>query len=87
MEDNKYCCSVHFRNCKEESLAEVESVVQKVVAESEGLDLKKGRKVFEIRPKVSETPSLDRSFVAAACLPRTTHASCVFFLEEIWRED
>ena len=53
VEDNKFCCSVHFRNCKDPtSVDRVERIVREV-SDERGLDVKRGRKVFEVRPRVS----------------------------------
>jgi trehalose 6-phosphate phosphatase len=52
VEDNKFCCSVHFRQCtSKEAVARVELLV-KEVAEAKGLQMKQGRKVFEVRPQI-----------------------------------
>mmetsp|Transcript_3932 Transcript_3932/g.13824 ORF Transcript_3932/g.13824 Transcript_3932/m.13824 type:complete len:302 (+) Transcript_3932:218-1123(+) len=53
VEDNKFCCSVHFRNCKDPtSVDRVERIVREV-SDERGLDVKRGRKVFEVRPRVT----------------------------------
>lgn len=52
VEHNKFCLSVHFRNCQEDVLEELKTIVETVVAEHKLLDITRGRKVFEVRPKV-----------------------------------
>ena len=52
VEDNKFCCSVHFRQCNsQETVEKVEKIVKEIV-EAKGLQMKQGRKVFEVRPQV-----------------------------------
>lgn len=53
VEDNKFCLSVHFRNCKEESLEEIKSIVNAVMTDHESVfKSTRGRKVLEIRPRM-----------------------------------
>ncbi|UPQ97713.1 trehalose 6-phosphate phosphatase [Chloropicon primus] len=52
IEDNKFCCSVHFRNSSPDSIGDIEAIVRDVV-EAKGLQMKKGRKVFEVRPQIT----------------------------------
>ena len=53
VEDNKFCCSVHFRNCSDTaSVSDIEAIVKGVV-DSQGLQMKQGRKVFEVRPQIT----------------------------------
>ncbi len=69
VEDNKFCCSVHFRNMVNADagregdasgvgagagVAALEAIVREVVAASDGkVQMKQGRKVFEVRPQVT----------------------------------
>ena len=65
IEDNKFCCSVHFRNCKDPtSVDRVERIVREV-SDERGLDVKRGRKVFEVRPRVSSERERERSALLA----------------------
>jgi len=52
IEDNKYCVSVHFRNCRPDSYDEVVNAVDNIVAQQADLHVTRGRKVLEVRPKV-----------------------------------
>ena len=52
MEHNKFCVSVHFRNCEPDSLEEVVAAVEAVLASDKELKATRGRKVLEIRPEV-----------------------------------
>lgn len=51
VEHNKFCVSVHYRQCPER-WPEVEDAVSAAVAQHEQLHVTRGRKVFEVRPKV-----------------------------------
>jgi trehalose 6-phosphate phosphatase len=53
IEDNKYCVSVHFRNCHQDSYQEILALVESIVAEEPDLHITRGRKVLEIRPSVN----------------------------------
>lgn len=52
VEDNKFCVSVHFRNCEEESWPEVQAVLAEALQMQPELRLSRGRKVLELRPQV-----------------------------------
>lgn len=52
IEDNKYCVSVHFRNCHPDSYEEIVKVVDDIISEEPDLHVTRGRKVLEVRPKV-----------------------------------
>jgi trehalose 6-phosphate phosphatase len=52
VEHNKFCVSVHYRLCPER-WPEVEAAVDDTVAAHEQLHVTRGRKVFEVRPKVA----------------------------------
>ena len=52
VEHNKFCVSVHYRLCPDR-WPEVEAAVAEVVAEQSQLHVTRGRKVFEVRPKVA----------------------------------
>jgi len=52
IEDNKYCVSVHFRNCRPDSYDEIVKVVDDIVSGEADLHVTRGRKVLEVRPKV-----------------------------------
>lgn len=54
VEHNIFCVSAHFRNCPGETWQEVVSVVEEVVSRNQELRITRGRKVVEIRPKVSK---------------------------------
>jgi trehalose 6-phosphate phosphatase len=51
VEHNKFCVSVHYRLCPER-WPEVKDAVGAAVAQHEQLHVTRGRKVFEVRPKV-----------------------------------
>jgi trehalose 6-phosphate phosphatase len=53
IEDNKYCISVHFRNCHPDSYEEILKAVDDIVAQEPDLHVTRGRKVLEVRPKVN----------------------------------
>lgn len=69
IEDNKFCCSVHFRNCSPESIEDIEAIVKDVV-DSKGLQMKQGRKVFEVRPQVRKVFRTQRACPPASALLR-----------------
>jgi trehalose 6-phosphate phosphatase len=52
IENNKYCVSVHFRNCHPDSYTEILNSVERIVAEEPELHMTRGRKVLEVRPSV-----------------------------------
>ena len=52
MEHNKFCVSVHFRNCEPDRLEEVLRAVEAVLAHNKELKATRGRKVLEVRPQV-----------------------------------
>jgi len=51
VEHNKFCVSVHYRMCPER-WPEVEAAIEEVLVGRERLHVTRGRKVFEVRPKV-----------------------------------
>lgn len=53
IEDNKYCVSVHFRNCHQDSYEEILNLVENIIADEPDLHITRGRKVLEIRPRVN----------------------------------
>lgn len=54
VEHNKFCLSVHFRNCDSSALEDIEQVVECVVEEHKDLlKVTRGRKVLEVRPQVA----------------------------------
>lgn len=52
VEHNKFCLSVHFRNCHKDVWEELRNVVETVVARHNELTITRGRKVLEVRPRV-----------------------------------
>jgi trehalose 6-phosphate phosphatase len=52
VENNKYCVSVHFRNCAVDQYAAVVSAVEGVVTRHACLHITRGRKVLEVRPQI-----------------------------------
>lgn len=52
VEHNKFCVSVHFRNCSPEDYPAVVGAVDAVVAAHPELRITRGRKVLEVRPQV-----------------------------------
>lgn len=52
VEDNKFCVSVHFRNCSPESYSTVLDAVSAVVSRHQDFCITRGRKVLEVRPKI-----------------------------------
>lgn len=53
VEHNNFCVSAHFRNCPGEAWQDVISAVEELVAQHDDLRMTRGRKVVEVRPKVS----------------------------------
>jgi trehalose 6-phosphate phosphatase len=51
VEHNKFCVSVHFRNCQADQYDRVLAAVEGTLREHEELHATRGRKVFEIRPQ------------------------------------
>ena len=60
VEHNKFCVSVHFRNCSPDSYDAVVAAVKDTLHDHSNLKASRGRKVLEIQPQVS----------AACCLKR-----------------
>lgn len=52
VENNKFCVSVHYRNCEPERYAAVQACVEGVLARYDCLRMTKGRKVLEVRPNI-----------------------------------
>eukprot|EP00210_Caulerpa_lentillifera_P003234 g3088.t1 len=53
VEHNKFCLSVHFRNCEKEGVEELEMIVKDLLRHYEdSLKITTGRKVIEVRPKL-----------------------------------
>lgn len=52
IEDNKYCISVHFRNCHPDSFEEILKSVESVVDQEPQIFFTRGRKVLEVRPRI-----------------------------------
>ena len=52
VENNKFCVSVHFRNCAPQDYDLVTAAVDRVMAEHQDLHVTRGRKVLEVRPKM-----------------------------------
>lgn len=52
VEHNKFCVSVHFRNCAESDWPQVLAATEKVLEGYDQLQLSRGRKVLELKPKV-----------------------------------
>jgi len=54
VDHNKFCVSVHYRNCESKDWGRVKAVVDKCVAEDPArLKQAEGRKVFEVKPRVA----------------------------------
>mmetsp|Transcript_19870 Transcript_19870/g.51851 ORF Transcript_19870/g.51851 Transcript_19870/m.51851 type:complete len:373 (+) Transcript_19870:14-1132(+) len=51
-EHNKFCVSVHFRNCDPADYAQVEGITHQILSQHASLKLNRGRKVLEIKPQV-----------------------------------
>lgn len=51
VEHNKFCVSVHFRNCEADQYEAVLSAVETTLRGHDELHATRGRKVFEIRPQ------------------------------------
>ncbi len=56
VEHNKFCVSVHFRNCEADSYGAVLGAVETTLRGHDELHATRGRKVFEIRPQ-ARSPS------------------------------
>lgn len=52
VEHNKFCVSVHFRNCQPSDVDPVYAAVEAVLNQYPDLQMSRGRKVLEIKPKV-----------------------------------
>jgi len=52
VEHNKFCLSVHFRNCQKDVWEQLRNSVETVVARHKELHMTRGRKVLEVRPRV-----------------------------------
>ncbi len=52
MEHNKYCVTVHFRNCEPQYWESVITTVEAFMQSRENLKATRGRKVLEIKPQV-----------------------------------
>ena len=52
MEHNKYCVTVHFRNCEPQYWESVITTVEAFMQTRENLKATRGRKVLEIKPQV-----------------------------------
>ena len=52
MEHNKYCVTVHFRNCEPQYWESVIATVESFMQNRENLKATRGRKVLEIKPQV-----------------------------------
>ncbi len=53
VEHNKFCVSVHFRNCQADQYDAVLAAVETTLRGHDELHATRGRKVFEIRPQVT----------------------------------
>jgi len=51
VEHNKFCVSVHFRNCEAEQYGAVLGAVEATLRSRAELHASRGRKVFEIKPQ------------------------------------
>ena len=75
VEDNKFCCSVHFRNCGDDmdAIRKVQRIVEDVVEDLNGdVQMKRGRKVFEVRPSLVWNKGNAVSYLLDAFLQDTT---------------
>ena len=52
VEHNKFCVSVHFRNCRPEDVDNVYAAVEAVLRDFPDLQMSRGRKVLEVKPTV-----------------------------------
>jgi trehalose 6-phosphate phosphatase len=52
VENNKFCVSVHFRNCAPEDYDRVTAAVDQIMSQHQELHVTRGRKVLEVRPKM-----------------------------------
>ena len=52
VEHNKFCVSVHYRNCDPALWEAVQSCVEKILKRHDSLRMTTGRKVFEVRPSI-----------------------------------
>ena len=65
VEHNKFCVSVHFRNCPPESYDDVVTAVKDTLHDHPNLKASRGRKVLEIQPQVS----LCLVCISCLCMP------------------
>lgn len=52
VEHNKFCVSVHFRNCRPDDVDSVYAAVETVLRDFPDLQMSRGRKVLEVKPTV-----------------------------------
>lgn len=52
VEHNKFCVSVHFRNCRPDDVDHVYAAVERVLTGYPDLQMSRGRKVLEVKPTV-----------------------------------
>jgi hypothetical protein len=79
VEHNKFCVSVHFRNCRPDAHDAVLGAVEATLRQHAELHATRGRKVFEIRPQVGarrRCSSISASAVCDMCLRCLWAASC-----------
>lgn len=69
VEHNKFCVSVHFRNCSPKSYEHVVSAVKDTLSDHPNLKASRGRKVLEIQPQVSQS-CLRAPAACAATVPK-----------------
>ena len=67
MEHNKFCVSVHFRNCSPDSYDAVVTAVNDTLHSHSNLKASRGRKVLEIQPQVSSCLALDSVAGSTLC--------------------
>lgn len=73
VEHNTFCVSAHFRNCPVSQWQQVVSAVEAVVARNQDLRITRGRKVLEVRPKVSGVRACVRARMSGEVVPAYLH--------------
>lgn len=87
VENNKYCVSVHFRNCAPESYDAVVKAVEGVAARHDVLHITRGRKVLEVRPHVDWNKGSALLHLLGMLGVATTDVFCLYIGDDRTDED
>lgn len=86
VEHNTYCVSVHYRLCVDR-WRELEDIVEAMVAPHDNLTVSRGRKVYEIRPKVDWNKGKALLFLLEALALRDPGTFAVYLGDDNSDED